>query len=72
MFIYEDGLPVAYDHTVHEFGCRNGCINPDVHDAVDRRMLQWLKNHSGQTRVRVGKIGLMQGSEVNLKRMEHE
>lgn len=72
MFIYEDGLPVAYDHTVHEFACRNGCVTPEVCGPVEQRMLSWIRNLPGQSRVRVGKVGIMQGQSPNLKRMEHE
>lgn len=64
MFIYENGLPV--DYIVSDY------CNPEVADDVRAEMLRWIRTLSGQSRVRMGKVGLMQGSAVDLKRMEHE
>ena len=64
MFIYENGLPV--DYIVSE------ACNTAVSDAVRAEMLRWMRSLSGQSRVRTGKVGIMQGSAVDLKRMEHE
>lgn len=64
MFIYEDGLPV--DYIVSE------TCDPAIEEAVKTEMLRWMRSLPGQSRVRMGKIGIMQGSDVNLKRMENE
>lgn len=63
MFIYEDGLPVRYIAN-----------NPDpvINAAVEEHMLNWFRSLPGQSRVRLGKIGIMQGQEPNLKRLDNE
>lgn len=64
MFIYENGLPVDYIPTMN--------YNSETEQFVRESMMNWIRTAPGQVRVRVGKIGRMQGQEVNLKRMENE
>jgi hypothetical protein len=64
MFIYEDGL-------ITDYIC-SADYPPEVDRQVREHMLEWARSLPGQARVRLGKVGTMQGSEVNLKRMEHE
>lgn len=65
MFIYdENGMVVDFE--VHS------TCNPAVVDQVREAMLEWYRNLPGQVKVRLGKVGMMQGSEVNLKRIENE
>lgn len=64
MFVYEDGLPVDYIPT--------GSPSPEIDEAVRAHMLAWYRSLPGQARVRLGKVGIMEGSTPNLNRLEHE
>lgn len=64
MFMYEGGMIVDYVTSAN--------YPPEVDRQVREHMLAWARTLPGQSRVRLGKIGTMQGSDVNLKRMEHE
>lgn len=73
MFIYENGLPVGYDHTVSMSECKVTCQRPEEHAIVEQHMLDWYRSLPGQMRVRTGKRDrMLYGSEVNLKRLENE
>lgn len=64
MFVYKGGVIVDYVCDMD--------YSPDVAGLVRQHMLEWARSLGGQSRVRLGKVGIMQGSNVNLKRMEHE
>jgi hypothetical protein len=63
MFIYENGIVVDYVPT----NCR-----PEHLDAVRTHMLDWHKSLGGQSKVRLGKVGEMQGQSPNYKRLDNE
>ena len=65
MFIYDDNGMVV-DYEVH------ASCNPRVVDGVRTAMLEWYHNLPGQVKGRLGKIGMMQGFDVNLKRITNE
>ena len=64
MFVYENGMPVDYI-------CA-GEMAPEIDAAVRAHMLAWYRSLPGQARVRLGKVGVMEGSKVNLKRLDNE
>lgn len=64
MFIYENGLVTDY--------APSGRYPENIEQELRRKMVAWANSLGGQSRVRLGKIGIMEGSEVNLKRMENE
>lgn len=63
-FVYENGLPVGYE-------CESE-YSPEITAAVEAHMLAWFRSLPGQSRQRLGKVGMIQGSEVNLRRLENE
>jgi hypothetical protein len=63
MFIYENGIVVDYVPT----NCR-----PEHLDAVRAHMLSWHKSLPGQAKVRLGRIGAMQGQQPNYVRLDNE
>lgn len=65
MFIYDcHGLPIDY--------VPSETYPPEVDSAVRDHMMKWIRTLHGQSRRRLGKVGIIQGSTVNLDRMEHE
>jgi hypothetical protein len=65
MFIYDDdGLITGYEVT--------GNYPEAIRAGVEAHMVAWARGLGGQSRRRLGKVGMMQGSAVNLDRMEHE
>lgn len=74
MFIYENGLPVRYDHLASDYTHRvHGCPNPQICADVEEAMLRWFNSLPGQARVRRGKVdSYYYGQEVNLKRLDNE
>ena len=65
MFIYDSqGLIVGYECTAE--------YPEHIRAGVENHMLQWARDLKGQSRRRLGKVGIMQGSNVNLDRMENE
>lgn len=72
MFVYEDGMPMAYDHTDNNYACRNGCTAPVLHAAVEDAMVAWMNKMPATTRVRAGKVAMMYGETVDIKRLANE
>lgn len=64
MFIYENGLPVDYECDAE--------YSPEIDRQVREKMVVWFRGLPPQSRRRLGKVGQMQGSEVNLSRVENE
>lgn len=64
MFIYENGIVVDYVPTAQHPAA--------VERMIREHMVNWANSLPGQSKVRLGKIGMMQGSEVNLKRLDNE
>jgi len=65
MFIYEDGIVVDYVLSSYS-------TDEDVNRTVKEHMLQWHNSLPGQIKVRLGKVGIMQGQNPNLKRLDNE
>lgn len=63
-FVYEQGLACDYI-------CES-TYPANLDAAVRAEMMTWIRSMSAQSRQRIGKVGIMQGSDVDLKRMEHE
>lgn len=65
MFIYENGIVVDYIRDMPH-------TDPEINRAVVEHMLEWHRTLPGQVKVRLGKVGLMQGQEPNMKRLDNE
>lgn len=64
MFVYEDGVVVDYLPSANH--------TPAVDKFIRDYMVNWARSLPGQSKVRLGKVGIMQGQEVNLKRLDNE